>query len=69
MPYNGCSSYLRPEQGTSCLAWLSDGVIIRKDPIDPPRHRKVIFAFTSADDLKTDISGFDLVEDEELIAG
>jgi tetratricopeptide (TPR) repeat protein len=68
MPYNGNSWYLRPKKSRSHLAWLNDGIIIRTDPIDLPKHRTAIFVFTSANHLKTDISGFSLIEDDDYQA-
>ena len=53
-------------EGQSTIYWVSDGVIVQSEPIDIPQSLCSVGCFASVQGLKTDLTGFNLIETKEL---
>lgn len=52
-------------QGRGFIIWLKDGIVVEVVPVDLKDTPFMVTYFASADELKTDLTGFELTHDEE----
>lgn len=57
---------LRPKKQPSRIVWVVDGVVLRDDPISEEESWISVLIVASAEGLRTDLTGFDFQDDEEL---
>lgn len=57
---------LRPTAQKSRILWLTDGVVVRDDPVSEIDSWVSLMIVASGDGLKTDLTGFDFLDDEEI---